>query len=62
MAMNNDNLLGKICTILSISSATISFSDAYEVVKLIGAIIAIISGGMAIRYYHHATKKLKQSS
>ena len=61
MKMSNDTYYGKICTILSVFGAGVSLTDFYEVVKLIGAIVAIISGGMAIRYYHHATKKIKQS-
>lgn len=59
--MSNDTYYGKICTIMSVFGATISFTDFYEVIKLVGAVIAIVSGGMAIRYYHHATKKIKQS-
>jgi hypothetical protein len=59
--MSNDTFHGKICTIISVFGATVSFTDFYEVVKVVGALVAIISGGMAIRYYHHATKKIKQS-
>lgn len=57
----SDGFAGKTYTLISILSATISFSDVYDAVKMIGALIAIFSGIMAIRYYHFATKKIKNN-
>lgn len=58
--MSNDTYYGKICTVISVFGATLSLTDFYELFKLIGAFVAIVSGFMAIRYYYYATKKMKQ--
>lgn len=57
---DNNHAVGRICTIISIFSATISMTEVLEWMKVIGSVIAIVSGIMAIRYYHFATKKIKQ--
>lgn len=44
-----------LCTIF----AWISVKDAQTIAAFISSCIAIVSGVMAIRYYYHATKKLK---
>ena len=53
--------VGKFYTFISILSAFISVSEVLEWMKIIGSVIAIISGIMAIRYYHFATKKIKKN-
>jgi hypothetical protein len=47
-------------TIVSISSALLSIANFQPLVTLIASVVAIISGGFAIRYYYRATKNLKK--
>ena len=46
-------------TIVSVVSATISITSIQPLFTLIASLVAIVSGGMAIRYYYKMTKKLK---
>ena len=46
-------------TIVSLISATISITSIQPLFTLIASLVAIVSGGMAIRYYYKMTKKLK---
>ena len=46
-------------TIISISSALLSIANFQPLVTLVASLVAIVSGGFAIRYYYSATKKLK---
>ncbi len=46
-------------TIVSIVSATLSITSIQPLFTLIASLVAIVSGGMAIRYYYKMTKKLK---
>lgn len=47
-------------TILSISSAIISVANFQPIVTMLASIVAIISGGFAIKYYIRATNNLKR--
>ncbi len=46
-------------TIVSLVSATISITSIQPLFTLMASLVAIVSGGMAIRYYYKMTKKLK---
>ena len=46
-------------TIVSLISATLSITSIQPLFTLIASLVAIVSGGMAIRYYYKMTKKLK---
>ncbi len=46
-------------TIVSVVSATLSITSIQPLFTLIASLVAIVSGGMAIRYYYKMTKKLK---
>ena len=46
-------------TMVSLVSATISITSIQPLFTLIASLVAIVSGGMAIRYYYKMTKKLK---
>ena len=56
--MTNHSLADS-ATIVSISSALLSIANFQPLVTLIASLVAIVSGGFAIRYYYKATKKLK---
>ena len=56
--MTNHNLADS-ATIVSISSALLSIANFQPLVTLVASLVAIVSGGFAIRYYYNATKKLK---
>jgi hypothetical protein len=56
-----NHAVGRLLTIVSLLSASVSLSEAYDWVKLIGSIVAIISGIFAIRYYYFATNKIKKN-
>jgi hypothetical protein len=47
-------------TIVSISSALLSIANFQPLVTLVASLVAIVSGGFAIRYYYSATKNLKK--
>jgi hypothetical protein len=57
--MTNHNLADS-ATIISISSALLSIANFQPLVTLIASLVAIVSGGFAIRYYYNATKNLKK--
>lgn len=53
------------CTILSVISsafALISIKEAQAIAGLIASGVAIVSGIMAIRYYHFQAKKIKKDA
>lgn len=56
--MTNNN--ADLATILSVSGAMVSMADVQPIVTMIASFVAIISGLFAIRYYLHATEKLKK--
>ena len=56
--MTNNN--ADLATILSVFGAVVSMADVQPVVTMIASFVAIISGLFAIRYYLHATEKLKK--
>jgi len=47
-------------TIISISSALLSIANFQPLVTLVASLVAIVSGGFAIRYYINATKNLNK--
>ena len=47
-------------TIISISSALLSIANFQPLVTLVASLVAIVSGGFAIRYYYRATKNLNK--
>jgi hypothetical protein len=49
-------IISMICAIIS----RITMEDAKAWISVIAGVMAIISAGMAIRYYHFATKKVRQ--
>ena len=57
MAPHSDR--ADLSTILSIMGAVISVTNIQPIVTLIASLVAIVSGGFAIRYYYLASKKLK---
>ena len=57
--MTNHNLADS-ATIISISSALLSIANFQPLVTLVASLVAIVSGGFAIRYYYRATKNLKK--
>jgi hypothetical protein len=56
MATNNQ---ADQSTIVSLISATLSITSIQPLFTLLASLVAIVSGGMAIRYYWKMTKKLK---
>ena len=56
--MTNNN--ADVATIVSVTGAMVSMADVQPIVTMIASLVAIISGIFAIRYYLHATKKLKE--
>jgi hypothetical protein len=48
-----------ISTVLAIFSR-ITLEEAHDAISIIAGLTAIVSAGMAIRYYHFATKKVRQ--
>jgi hypothetical protein len=57
--MTNHNYADS-ATIVSISSALLSIANFQPLVTLVASLVAIVSGGFAIRYYYQATKKLEK--
>ena len=49
-----------VSLLVSIFTAIVSFADAGEAMKSVAGLISTVAGLMAIRYYHHATKKVKK--
>lgn len=60
--MDHNTYAGNANTSFFISavSAVLSFANAGEAVKSLAGLVSIVTGVMAIRYYYHATKKLKK--
>lgn len=56
--MSNNN--ADLATIVSVSGAMVSMANVQPIVTMIASLVAIISGIFAIRYYLHATAKLKK--
>jgi hypothetical protein len=56
--MGNNNQADQ-STIVSLVSATLSITSIQPLFTLLASLVAIVSGGMAIRYYWKMTKKLK---
>jgi hypothetical protein len=48
-----------IVSLLSASFSVLTITEVQPLITLFGSIIAIASGIFAIRYYYHATKKVK---
>lgn len=59
MEQNNTGLLSTLTSIFFTGIAWISAKDYQIVFAIMASIVAIVSGGFAIRYYYYATKKLK---
>ena len=55
-----DGMINTVTSIFCAVLAWISLKDAQTVVAMIASICAVVSAIMAIRYYYHATKKIKQ--
>jgi uncharacterized membrane protein len=54
-----------LSSLISITSATlsvISLQQAQSWLTLFGSGVAVVSGFFAIRYYYHATKKIKNGN
>lgn len=60
--MDHTNPVGTANTnfIISVFTAVVSFVNVTEAVKSFAGLVSIVTGLMAIRYYYHATKKVKK--
>jgi len=56
---HSDGLVSTTICMVSTIFAWISIKDVQTIAAFIASLIAIVSGVMGIRYYYHATKKLK---
>ena len=56
---HSDGLVSTTICMVSTIFAWISIKDVQTISAFIASLIAIVSGVMGIRYYYHATKKLK---
>lgn len=50
---------GHVGTIISAGAAVVSIASVHQILSIIAALIAIVSGCFAIRYYIVSTNKLK---
>jgi len=57
--MQQDSSQALLNTAVSMTAATLTITQVQPFVTLLAGLVAIFSGGMAIRYYYNATKKIK---
>jgi len=51
---------GHVGTIISAGAAVVSIASVHQVLSVIAALVAIVSGCFAIRYYIISTNKIKR--
>jgi len=56
---HSDGLVSTTICMVSTIFAWMSINDVQTIAAIISSLVAVVSGGFAIRYYYHATKKLK---
>lgn len=56
---HSDGLVSTTICMVSTIFAWVSIKDVQTIAAIIASLVAVVSGGFAIRYYYHATKKLK---
>lgn len=56
---HSDGLVSTLICVFSTVFAWVSIKDVQTIAAIVASLVAVVSGGFAIRYYYHATKKLK---